>query len=161
MNDEKLRPQAAGILAGYVIQFLAGMLLNLFVTIPNSHPGSSGSMYFSRSFHSLVWTMSGAGGWVLGFHVYLGILLVIGSTFLCINAYFLRDKKWSVVGGIAALLTIGALFNGLSFVNYNKNISSMIMAVCWLGAVGSITYGLVNFKSININNNRPLKFKKQ
>jgi len=27
--------------------------------------------------------------------------------------------------GIAALLTIGVFFNGLSFVDYNKNISSM------------------------------------
>src|SRR5665213_1655489 len=114
MRVERLRRQGTGLLCGYALQFLAGMLLNLFVTIPNTHPGSTGSEYFSRSAHSLGWTLSGGGGWELAFHVYLGLLLVVGSISLFIFAMQIHNKSWSIAGGIAAVLTLGAFFNGLS-----------------------------------------------
>jgi len=138
VNNAKLKRQAIGLLAGYALQFLAGMLLNLFVTIPNKHPGDSGSNYVARSWHSLVWTLSGHGGWALAFHVYLGCILVLGSISLFIGAMMQHSRKWSVAGGIAALFTIGAFFNGMSFIDFNKDISSMIMATCWLAAVSSL-----------------------
>jgi hypothetical protein len=51
MEQVKLRMQAAGLLIGYCLQFLVGMLLSLFVTLPSTHPGSTGSEYFTRSSH--------------------------------------------------------------------------------------------------------------
>jgi hypothetical protein len=147
MDSSKLRRQSSGILAGYMLQFVAGMLLNLFVTIPSTHPGSSGKDYFTRSWHSLVWTLSSHGGWQLAFHVYLALFLVLGSISLFVRAYLQHDKNWSIAGGVAALFTIGAFFNGLSFIDFNKNISSMIMAVCWLAAVSALIFGLVRFPS--------------
>ncbi len=126
----------------YVLQFLAGMILNLFVTLPAKHPGSVGSNYFARSWHSLVWSLSGGGGWQLATHAGIAVLLVLGSTALFVKALIWHDKTWSIYGGIAALFTLGAFFNGMSFVDFNKNISSMIMATCWLAAVGSVMYGL-------------------
>jgi hypothetical protein len=143
MNNTKLRRQAIGLLAGYALQFLAGMLLNLFVTIPTKHPGDSGSNYLARSWHSLVWTLSGHGGWELAFHVYLGCLLVVGSISLFTGAAIRHNTKWLVAGGVAALFTIGAFFNGMSFIDFNKDISSMIMATCWLAAVSSLVAACV------------------
>ncbi|HWZ65169.1 MAG TPA: hypothetical protein VNX65_00040 [Patescibacteria group bacterium] len=143
MNTIKLRRHAIGLLAGYVLQFLAGMVLNLFVTIPETHPGSSGPEYFSRSFHSLIWALSGQGGWPLAFHAYLALALVLASAGLLINSILQRSKIWTIVGSVAALFTLTAFFNGMSFVDYNKNFSSMIMATCWMIAVGAVIYGLV------------------
>jgi hypothetical protein len=145
VDSSKLRRQSIGLLAGYILQFLAGMLLNLFVTIPAAHPGSSGTDYVGRSWHSLVWSLSIHGGWELAFHVYLAVLLVFGSTSLFVFAYIQRDKNWSIAGGVAALFTLGAFFNGLSFIDFNQNISSMIMATCWLVAVGALVIALVRF----------------
>lgn len=142
MDNSKLHLQSIGLLIGYGLQFLAGMLLNLFVTIPTNHPGRNASNYFSGGLHGLVWALAGHGGWELSFHVYLAVLLVFGSVSLFIRAVVERNKNWSIVGAIAALFTIGAFFNGLSFINYNHNISSMIMATCWLGAVGSLVFGV-------------------
>jgi hypothetical protein len=144
MKNDDVRPHAIGLLVGYGLQFLAGMLLNLFVTIPSKHAGSSGSNYVSQSSHSLTWTLSGAGGWELAVHVYLGLLLVIGSLSLFIRAMALHDRQWSITGALATLFTLGAFFNGLSFVDFNKDFSSMIMATCWLVAVSSIVYGLLS-----------------
>jgi hypothetical protein len=143
MKDAKLRFQAMGLLILFSLQFLAGMLLNLFVTIPASHPGDSGNDYFVRSTHSLVWSLSGHGGWQLTIHVYLGVLLVLGSIALFVRATKERDAQWRVLGGIAALFTLGAFFNGLSFIDFNKNLSSMIMATCWVVAVGALVAGLL------------------
>ncbi len=145
--DSKLRLQSIGLLVGYALQFLAGMLLNLFVTIPTNHPGRNASNYFSGGFHGLGWALVGHGGWELSFHVYLAVLLVLGSISLFIRAIAEHNKNWSIVGAIAALFTIGAFFNGLSFINYNHNISSMIMATCWLVAVGSLAFGITKFEN--------------
>jgi hypothetical protein len=143
MRETKFNKQAIGLLGGYLLQFLAGMFLNLFVTIPNKHPGSSGNNYFSRSFHSLVWSLSGSGGWVLSFHVWLALLLVLGSLSLFVMACMAHSTSWSIYGGIAALLSLGAFFNGMSFIDFNKDISSMIMAMCWIGAVAVLVLGLL------------------
>lgn len=35
----------------------------------------------------------------------------------------------------------------LSFIDYNKNISSLIMALCWLISVGALTIGLLTEKT--------------
>jgi hypothetical protein len=143
MNRNQFRIHAIGLLIGYALQFLTGMLANLFVTIPATHPGSSGSDYFTRSWHSLVWTLAGHGGWELTVHVYLAVGLVLGSLSLYGKAQAMHNKVWAVCGGIAALFTIGALFNGLSFIDFNKDVSSMIMATCWLVAVGAVLAGLI------------------
>lgn len=147
MGSPKLRMQALGLLIGYGLQFLAGMLLNLFVTIEVTHPGSTGSEYFSRSWHSFVWSLSGHGGWELSFHAYLALLLVLGSIALFVRATVMRNKGWAITGGISALFTLGAFFNGMSFVDYNKDISSMIMATCWLVAVGTLVFGISKFSN--------------
>lgn len=143
MNAHKLNRQAGGLLVGYGLQFVAGMLLNLFVTIPATHPGDSGNEYFSRSAHSLVWALSTHGGWELAFHAWLALILVLGSISLFISSLVAHHKRWIVWSLIAALFTIGAFFNGLSFVDFNHDISSLIMALCWLVAVSSLTIGLV------------------
>jgi hypothetical protein len=145
MNVSRLRRQSIGLLVGYVLQFLAGMSLNLFVTIPTKHPGSSGNNYASQSWHSLIWSLAGHGGWGLAFHVYLALLLVFGSISLFVFALVLHNKNWSITSGIVALFTLGAFFNGLSFIDFNKSISSMIMATCWLVAVGVLIFGLARF----------------
>lgn len=148
MDTTKLRILSVYLLIGYGLQFLAGMLLNLFVTIPASHPGRNASNYFSGGLHGLIWALTVHGGWALSFHVYLAVLLILGSISLFIRAAILRNKKWSIIGATSAIFTIGAFFNGLSFINYNHNISSMIMATCWLIAVASLVFGLVQFKFI-------------
>jgi hypothetical protein len=146
MNNTKLRRQAGGLLVGYALQFLAGMSLNLFVTLPAKHPGDTGNDYFVRSGHSLTWALSGHGGWPLAFHAYLGVLLVLGSAALFVNALIARSRRWEICGSIAALFTIGAFFNGMSFVDFNKDVSSMIMATCWLVAVASLIVGLAGVR---------------
>jgi hypothetical protein len=53
----RMRRATLGMIVGLVIQFVAGMLLNLFTKMPDSHPGSNPSDYFSGSLQSMIWAI--------------------------------------------------------------------------------------------------------
>src|SRR5579859_5360054 len=146
MSIAKLQRQARGLLIGYGIQFLAGMFLNTLVTLPTSHPGTTGNEYFSRSARSMMWAFSGQGGWQLTVHAYIALLLVAGSIALLVSAWK-HGTMWRWTTGVAAFFTVGAFFNGLSFLNYNEGVSSLIMAVCWLIAVSALVIACVSSSS--------------
>jgi polyferredoxin len=104
------------------------MYVNLFGAIPGRHPGASPSNYLSGSGQSLLWSVE-HGGATLAIHTVLGVLL--GVMVIGIVARSIRSRRqsvwmWSI---FSALMVIGAGFNGASFLDYNKNVSSFIMAL--------------------------------
>lgn len=119
------------------------MTLNLFVTLPTIHPGAMGSDYFASAARGLWWALTNGGGIALTLHAYLALVLVLGCLALLVRGVAAHSKLWSWSGGVAALFTIGALFNGLSFVDYSHDFSSMIMASCWLAAVAVVVASLM------------------
>lgn len=143
MTPSRLRTHAKILLVLFAVQFLAGMLLNLFVTLPKVHPGTSGENYFIQSWASLVWALSGGGGWTLAVHASIAVALLIGTIALFVRALSRPGRGWRWTSGIATLFTLGALFNGLSFADYNQGFSSMIMATCWLIAVTALVIPLI------------------
>ncbi|MGA7173213.1 MAG: hypothetical protein WB020_06505 [Candidatus Dormiibacterota bacterium] len=110
-----------------LFQYLLGMALNLFVMISRNHPGSSGNDDLARSFQSVVWGISHGG--FLAFHAGLGIVLVLGSIRFAVATFYSPEIRVRTVGTVAALAVLAAAFNGASFLNYNDDASSMIMAV--------------------------------
>jgi hypothetical protein len=118
-----------------------GMGVNLFVTIPGHHPGSQPSNYFTGSADSVGWALA-HGALALTLHVALGLALVVVAIALAIVVLRARRRAvaaWAVLGG---LLTIGAGFNGASFLDFNKDISSLIMALLAFGAIASYVVAL-------------------
>jgi hypothetical protein len=148
MTSRSIRIHAVAVLVLLAVQFLAGMLLNLFVALPKTRPGSSGDNYLVRSWTTLVWAFSGGGGWTLTTHVVIAAVLVIMTTALFIRSLGKsgRGLRWG--SGIATVFIIGAFFNGLSFVDYNQDVSSMIMATCWLVAVAGVVIPLVRAQRV-------------
>jgi hypothetical protein len=142
MNNSRLRPHALGLLILFALQFLSGMTLNLFVTLPTTHPGTTGSGYFTMSTSSLIWALSGQGGFALQIHALIALLLFFGSLALLVKSVRGRAKSWIWCSAVTTFFTLGALFNGLSFLDFNLDLSSMIMAICWLIAVAAIVFGL-------------------
>jgi hypothetical protein len=129
-----LRRQIFGAVLLILVQSGLGIYVNLFVTIPGGHPGSSPSNYLSGSGRSLLWSVE-HGGATLAIHTVLGVLLglmVIGVVAGAIRSSRRSVWLWSTFG---ALMVIGAGFNGASFLDFNKNASSLIMALLAFGAV--------------------------
>ena len=147
MTDRPLRLQAIVLLWVFALQFLLGMLLNLFVKLPDAHPGRTGDEYFSRSWASLLWALSFAGGVPLFIHALTGTVLFVGTTALFGYALVHRARGWRWPLGLAALFAFAAFFNGMSFLDYGENFSSAIMATTWLGAVASTSFALVREKN--------------
>lgn len=122
-------------------QAALGMAVNLFVTIPRHHPGARSSNYFTGSVHSVSWALT-HGAVTLTAHVALGLALVVVAVALAIAVLRARRRAvaaWSVLGG---LLTIGAGFNGASFLDFNKDVSSLIMALLTFAAIASYVAAL-------------------
>ncbi len=142
---------AIALLCAYGIQFLAGMSINLFVKIPKYHPGADSKNFITGTGHGFIWALSGHGGNFLSFHAFLAILLFFGSLGLFVRSIRLKNKLWAWIGAIAAFFTLGAIINGLSFVNYNHAANSMVMASCWLVAVGSLIYGLISSQQPSVS----------
>jgi hypothetical protein len=86
----------------------------------------------------LTWSLSGQGSWELAFHVYLGLVLVLGTIGLLVAAVVAATMRWIVTSAVAVVFTPGAFFNGLAFVDFAENANSMVMATAWLISVGSL-----------------------
>jgi hypothetical protein len=138
----RLRRIALGAVLLVLVQAGIGMVVNLNVTNPSHHPGAHPSNYLGGSFRSVVWSI-GHGAVALAIHAALGLALVfivIGTAIYALRVHRRAISAWAIV---AALLVIGAGFNGASFLDFNDNASSLIMALLALAAVGC--YSVVMF----------------
>jgi hypothetical protein len=129
-----VRRMAFGAILLILVQAGIGVAVNLYVTVPARHPGAHPSDYLSGSFHSVVWAIA-HGPVALAVHTALGLALALMVISIAVRAVGLRRTitAWSVLGG---LLVIGAGFNGASFLDFNNNVSSLIMALLAFAAVG-------------------------
>jgi hypothetical protein len=136
-----LRPLAEVTLLLLLIQFLVGMLVNLFIVLPAQHPGAQASGYFSGVVQGDWWAL-GHGGWELQIHVLVGVLLLLASLALLGAAISLRRRLWIIVTALGWLGVFIAGFNGASFLNYGHDFSSLLMTIGFLLAVIPYALGL-------------------
>ncbi len=136
-----LRPLAATTLLFLAIQFLVGMLVNLFVIVPDRHPGTNAPEYFSGVARGVWWAL-GNGGWELQLHVVIGLLLALASIALIVFAVALRRRAWIIASILGWIGVFAAGFNGASFMNYGHDFSSLLMSIGFLLAMVSYALGL-------------------
>ena len=135
-RNRAARGWAFGLLIALLVQFGLGMYVNLFASIPLNHPGHGANNFFAGSYHSVAWAeTSPHSPLILAVHAGLGLLLVLGSLWLAVLA--IRGRRagfvWAAVLG--ALFILGAGFNGASFLNYNEDANSYVMALLFALAV--------------------------
>ncbi len=122
-------------------QFLLGMAVNLFVKIPDQHPGANPPEYFSGVAQSVNWAIL-HGNLLLAIHAGFGLVLVIAAVGTLVQAIGGRHRGLivSAVFGFVGVLAAG--FNGGSFLNYHQDFSSMLMATGFAIAVVAYSVGL-------------------
>jgi hypothetical protein len=136
-----LRRALVGVNFFLLVQYLLGIAVNLFVTIPTKHPGAQPPEYFSGVVQSVTWAIL-HGPFLLVVHASLGLLLVAATAAAAARAWPLggRTLRWTTIVG--AISVLGAGFNGGSFLNYNEDFSSMIMASFFAVAVACYVLAL-------------------
>ena len=132
----------AVILCGLlIVQFFLGMITNLYVTIPDKHPGTGTNDFFAGAPHAVWWAISSGSGW-LAAHVALGLALAVASIAFIVAAARSRDRLWIWLSVAGALLLIGAGFNGASFLVFGHDFSSLIMAGLFALSLGAYIAGI-------------------
>jgi hypothetical protein len=124
-----------------VAQFLLGMAVNLFVTIPDQHPGANPPEYFSGVVQSVTWAIL-HGHILLAVHSGFGFVIVLAALGTLVQAIGNRRRGIVVSAVFGFIGVLAAGFNGGSFLNYNQDFSSMLMAAGFALAVVSYSVGL-------------------
>lgn len=117
-----------------LIQAGLGMAVNLYVTVPGHHPGARAGDYFTGSVHSVGWAIA-HGETALAIHAVLGFAVAgsaIGAAVESVRSRRRAVARWSL---LAAVLVIAAGFNGASFLDYNHDVNSLLMALLAFGAI--------------------------
>ncbi len=97
-------------------------------------PRSQPPEYFAGSFQSVAWAISSGPGLLVA-HVVLGLLLGMGSLALIVRVRALGRRRLTVAATLGFLFIVGADFNGASFLDFNEDYSSMIMATLFAAAL--------------------------
>lgn len=133
-STERARVISLGACIVLIVQFLLGMVANLFVAIPRHHPGAQAGDYVTGAASATAWAISHGSPW-LAAHVALGLALAVAGLANVFAAPATGSKAYAAAAGLGALAIVGAGFNGASFVSYGHDVSSMIMAGLWAVAL--------------------------
>jgi hypothetical protein len=124
-----------------LIQYLLGMAVNLFVTLPGQHAGAGARDYFAGAASGLAWVIPHGPAWAAA-HAAFGLALVLAALAGIASARGQGSRMATATSVLGALAIVGAAFNGLSFLNYGHAFSSMIMAGLWALALACYLTGM-------------------
>jgi hypothetical protein len=125
-----------------LVEYLLGMVVNVYIVLPARHPGANAANYFSGAATSVGWVISSGPAWVAA-HAAFGLALVVAA-FLAIALSWRKGSGGGrAVAVLGALAIIGAGFNGASFLAYGRALSSLIMAGLWSVAFACYAGGAI------------------
>jgi hypothetical protein len=136
-----LRGEAFGLLLMLLVQFAAGMVVNLFVQIPDVHPGSNPATDLGGTVENVVWAITGSGAPSLIFHAAFGLLLIANSLRIIVAARGTGQRGLMIATVIGFLAVSAAGFNGARFLAFGQDVSSMLMSLGF--ALAAACYGLI------------------
>jgi hypothetical protein len=123
-----------------LIQYLLGMVVNLYVTLPGRHPGAGASDYFTGAASGLAWVISDGPAWAAA-HAAFGLALAVAALASIALTWRQHSRLATATAVLGALAIVGAGFNGASFLDYGHAFSSMIMAGLWALALACYIAG--------------------
>jgi hypothetical protein len=133
----------------FAAELIIGIVVNLYVKVPDVHPGSAslGGGYFGNLAAVLSWALL-TGPIPLTLHVILGLALIGFGLGLVVLARGGGPLQATLIR-FGALFTIGAAFNGGSFLIFGNddNLSSLIMEILFTAAAACYVITLVRAAS--------------
>jgi len=130
-----LRRISLGMVAGLLVQYGLGMIVNLYVSVPARDQGAGVLTATGRALAS--------GPAALAVHAALGLLLILGAVNLVIRAALLRQRLVAWLSAAGLLAIVGAAASGAAFVSSGADGSSLAMAL--LTGVALLCYAVSLF----------------
>jgi len=128
-TNNKLRVQAYFLLGFLSLQYLLGMLTNLFVAFPENNTDLQQWEFAKTQF-------------MLMAHIILGILLLVGAIMLYIRAFQAKDRHWKIASGIGLGSILLAILSGSEFISTQSEYYSLVMSLLFILAVGAFGWGI-------------------
>ncbi len=119
-----------------VSQYVAGMYLNLFATIPPMF-GSGGMMG-----GGMMAFMSSSSMPALMFHMMVALLILVLGVFVVIGALLSRERSLLAVSSFALAGIVAAIVSGMAYLFYRADADSLGMASSYLLAFGMTAWCL-------------------
>ena len=116
-----LRRISLGMLAGLLIQYGLGMIVNLYVSVPARDQRGGALTAIGRALAN--------GPAALTVHAALGLLLILGAVNLVVRALVLRLRLVAWLSAAALLAIVGAAASGAAFVGSGADGDSLAMAL--------------------------------
>src|SRR6202011_4954359 len=126
MKEAAFRRTLGVVLAMLIVQFVLGMAVTLFVTIPSNHPGANPPEYFGGVVTSVTWAILHGGLW-LTLHAAWGLVLVLAALGTLVQAIRLGGGGRITLAALGFVGVLGAGFNGGSFLNYHADYSLLLV----------------------------------
>ena len=141
-EERSVKIAAFAMLLLLCVEFIAGMLANLFIEVPRSHPGAEATEYFAGLVQAVIWVVGARHLGILVFHASLGLLLAAGSLAVILLAIRTGRRSWIVTAILGWFGVFAAGFHGVSFLDYGHDFSSFIMSTAFLLALVSYSVGV-------------------
>ncbi|MCY0893873.1 MAG: hypothetical protein OWR52_10245 [Acidibacillus sp.] len=123
-----------------LIQFVVGMMMNLYVAIPTVIPGTQSLPYWGKLLIALNWSLSFSNP-ILEGHSGLGVLLIALSMIFLYRAHRSHSAKWIIIGWLGVVSFLFSSLNGLLFLlDGQKAVNSLYMAIGFV--ISLFIYGL-------------------
>ncbi len=129
ITQNGLRGHGIGMIAMLIVQYILGMVSNLFVQFPQSE--QDGKLW------EFAWSQISIAS-----HIILGILLFIGAVVFVIRAVAKKDRFWTIASIIGLVAIMSAIYGGVSFIPSQVDQFSLIMSIGFLVALLAYSWGL-------------------
>ncbi len=125
-----LRMQATFLIIFLVIQYILGMVTNLFVHFPDT------------TVMDQLWAFARTQGLIVA-HIIVGTGLLIGSVAFVVRSVRSRSRRWITSAVIGLIAILAAFIGGVTFTSTQADGYSLLMALSAIAAFLSYGWGLV------------------
>jgi hypothetical protein len=123
-----LRIHGLTLILGLIVQYILGMITNLFVTFPDTT--IEGKLW------EYAWSQISEAS-----HIILGLLLFIGALVLLIRALRYKNRTWTIAAstGLGGILL--AIYGGVRFIPTQNDPYSLVMSIAFIVALLALVWG--------------------
>jgi hypothetical protein len=112
-----------------VVQYILGMITNLFVQFPQT--AQEGQLW------AFAWTQLPEAA-----HIILGLLLFVSALIFVIRAVAKRNRGWMVSSAVGLIAIMTAIYGGVTFIPSQVDPYSLVMALAFIVAFLAYGWGL-------------------
>jgi hypothetical protein len=136
-HHNSLNPHGIILILLLILQYILGMMTNMFVKFPDS--GTPGQ------FWEFAWRQL-----PLALHIIVGTLLILGSIVLVVRAIRVKNTTWIIASSVGCLAILVAGSSGASFIPTPKDLYSFMMAIAFIVAFVAFAWGLYASKNSDV-----------